>query len=208
MTCRCIQANPAARLRAMTWTDSHANAPGRTELTSVRGWLLVCALKCFGTNLVCASSCWRGFGVCLIVALRNGATRDTYARRKPPPVTSTRHTSLVRVTHRDSRRLVRGTNAERGTVPCGQRRSRVSRRRSRGPARVENCTELMRTFHIMIFVCRLLSVCRNSFPRQNRMRAIAARAATMHTTATGTLAAPHANATPQRDPHPHRTRAM
>ena len=46
---------------------------------------------------------------------------------------------------------------------------------------------------------------KNSFPRQSRMRAIATRAATMHTTATGTLAAPHANATPQRSPHPHHT---
>ena len=42
-------------------------------------------------------------------------------------------------------------------------------------------------------------------PDTNRMRAIATRHATMRTTATRTLAPPHTTATPQRDPHPHRT---
>ena len=51
----------------------------------------------------------------------------------------------------------------------------------------------------------LLDLERNFPPQHNRMRANTARAAAMHTTATDTLAAPHANATPQRDPHLHRT---
>ena len=40
------------------------------------------------------------------------------------------------------------------------------------------------------------------------MRANAARAAAMHTAATGTLDALHATATAQRGPHPHPTYTM
>ena len=70
------------------------------------------------------------------------------------------------------------------------------------------CTTYVNILFTVLFIVIYKHMWKNFFPRQNRMRAIAARAATMHTTATGTLAAPHANATPQRDPHPHRTRAM